>query len=50
MVVAHGGTVGLILEIGPLVLVVLGGIAVWWRSRGERSDGPGSGDEPSVEE
>ena len=37
-------------EIVPLVLVVLGGIAVWWRSRGEDSGGPGTGDEASVEE
>jgi hypothetical protein len=50
MIVAHGGTVGLILEIVPLVLVVVGGIAVWWRSRGADSGGTGTGDEPAVEE
>ena len=47
---AHGGTVGLIVEIVPLALLVLGGIAVWWRSRGDRSGAPGTGDEASVEE
>jgi hypothetical protein len=50
MIPAHGGTAGLIVEIVPLVLLVLGGIAVWWRSRGEDSRGTGTGDEASIEE
>ena len=50
MLAAHGGTVGLVVEIVPLVLLVLGGIAVWWRSRDNDSGGPGAGNEASVEE
>ena len=47
---AHGGTPGLIVELIPLVLLVVGAIVVWRRSRGEDSDAPGAGDEASVQE
>lgn len=50
MVSAHGGTPGLIAELAPLLLLLLGGIAVWRRSREERSETPGPDDEPGVEE
>ena len=47
---AHGGSLGLIVELTPLVLLVIGGIVVWQRSRGAGSDAPGPGDEAAVEE
>jgi hypothetical protein len=50
MIPAHGGTPGLIVEISPLVLLVIGAVAVWWRSRDEDSEAPRTGDEPPVEE
>jgi MYXO-CTERM domain-containing protein len=50
MVSAHGGTPGLIAELLPLLLLLLGGIAVWRRSREQSSDAPGPDDEPRVEE
>jgi hypothetical protein len=43
--VAHGGTLGLILEIGPAVVLAGVGVAVWLRQR--RS---AAGDETGVEE
>ena len=50
MLSAHGGTPGLIAETAPLVLLVIGGLVVWIRSRKEGSDLPGAGDEPPVQE
>jgi hypothetical protein len=47
---AHGGTLGLVVEIAPLVLLVIGGVVVWHRSRGADPDAPGPGDEAAVEE
>jgi hypothetical protein len=47
---AHGGTPGLIAELAPLVLLVVGAIAVWLRSREDASDAPRTGDEAAVEE
>jgi hypothetical protein len=44
-VVAHGGTLGLIVEIGPAVVLAGVGVAVWLRQR--RS---AAGDEARVEE
>jgi hypothetical protein len=47
---AHGGTPGLIAEITPLVLLVIGGVVVWMRSRDEESDAAWPDDETGVEE
>jgi hypothetical protein len=47
---AHGGTPGLIAELAPLVLLAVGAVAVWLRSRGVASEAPGTGDEAAVEE
>lgn len=44
-VAAHGGTLGLIVEIGPAVVLAGVGVAVWLRQR--RS---AAGDEARVEE
>lgn len=33
LVLAHGGAGGLIAELSFILLFVLGGIVVWWRSR-----------------
>jgi hypothetical protein len=44
-IVAHGGTLGLIVEIGPAVVLAGVGVAVWLRQR--RS---AAGDEARVEE
>ena len=44
-VVAHGGTLGLAVEIGPAVLLAGIGVAVWLR---QRRSAPG--DEARVEE
>jgi hypothetical protein len=50
VVLGHGGTPGLIAEITPLVLLVIGAIVVWRRSRDEESDAAWADDEPRVEE
>jgi hypothetical protein len=47
---AHGGTPGLIAEITPLILLVVGAIVVWRRSREDESDAARTDDEPGVEE
>lgn len=44
-IVAHGGTLGLIVELGPAVVLAGVGVAVWLRQR--RS---AAGDEAGVEE
>jgi hypothetical protein len=43
--VAHGGTLGLIFEIGPAVVLAGIGVAVWLRQRRSAAD-----HEPGVEE
>ena len=50
MILAHGGTPGLLIELSPLVLLIVGAIVVWMRSRGDDSDAPRAGDEAAVEE
>jgi hypothetical protein len=50
VVLAHGGTPGLIAEITPLVLLVVGAIVVWRRSRDDESEAAWPDDEPGVEE
>ena len=40
---AHGGTAGLLVELAPLVVLVVLGLAVWRRSRGA-----GAADDPSA--
>jgi hypothetical protein len=50
MPLAHGGTPGLIAEMLPLILLLIGGIWVWRKGREEESDAAGPDDEPSVEE
>jgi len=44
-VVAHGGTVGLVIELGPAVVLAMIGVAVWLRQRRSAAD-----DEARVEE
>jgi hypothetical protein len=44
-VVAHGGTIGLIVEIGPALLLAGIGVAVWLRQRRSAAN-----DEARVEE
>lgn len=50
MTPAHGGTPGLLIELSPLVLLIVGAIVVWRRSRGAESEAPLAGDEAAVEE
>ena len=50
MIPAHGGTPGLLIELSPLLLLLVGAIVVWRRSRGEDSEAPGAGDEAAVEQ
>ena len=45
MIPAHGGTPGLIIEIAPLALLVVGAIVVWRRSRTDAAEGAGADDE-----
>jgi hypothetical protein len=49
MLLGHGGTAGLILELVPLALVVAIGIPVWRRSRGHSAESA-SRDEAGVEQ
>ena len=43
--VAHGGTIGLVLELGPALVLAAVGFAVWLRGRGSAA-----GDEAGIEE
>ena len=49
---AHGGAVGLVAELGLVLVMLALGVRVWWQSRRleERSGAPGTGDDAGVEE
>lgn len=49
---AHGGTGGLVVELGLVLVLVALGVRVWWQSRRleEASGAAGTGDEAAVEE
>ena len=49
-VLAHGGAVGLVVEVVPALLLVGLGLAVWLRDRRRAPGAPGTGDEAGVEE
>ena len=49
---AHGGAVGLVAELGLVLVMLALGVRVWWQSGRleERSGAPRTGDEAGVEE
>lgn len=49
-VVAHGGTVGAVAELGGVVAILALWAWVWWRSRNADEDESAAGDEARVEE
>jgi hypothetical protein len=48
--IAHGGAVGLVIEIVPALLLVALGLSVWLRDRRRSSASARPGDEAGVEE